>query len=832
MKKILPALLCLGIWWSAASQTIPSPEQFLGYPLGSRFTPHYKILEYFKAVAHAKPDRVKTERYGETSEKRELLLAYIASADNLQKLESIRQNNLRMAGLLKDQPPADTKTIVVWLSYNVHGNEPSSSEAAMQTLFALASTDSTRIQQWLQNTVVIIDPCVNPDGRDRYVNWYNSVVGKEPNADPQSREHIEPWPGGRTNHYNFDLNRDWAWQTQKETQQRMLKYNQWLPQIHVDYHEQGYNAPYYFAPAAEPFHEVITPWQREFQVMIGRNNARYFDENGWLYFTRERFDLFYPSYGDTYPLYNGAIGMTFEQGGHSRGGLIVAKDDGDTLTLRDRLMHHYTTGLSTIETASRNADRLLSEYKQFFTNSENAKGTVYKTYVLTAKDANQLKQVARMLDANGITYGSADIKNIRGFNYFTGKEETAKDEGYTLAISAFQPKSTLLRVLFEPKSNLSDSVTYDITAWSLPYACNIKSYGIKEKLDIRPFRTPSVTQVQAAYGVLLPYTSLSSAKALSYLLQHKVKVRFAEKAFEYKGKDYDQGTLIVLKGGNAANWNQVVNDAVQQYHLQPVVVESGFMDKGADFGSPDIHFIHPPRVLLLTGEQTSPQGAGEVWCFFEQVLNYPVTLVNADDLPGINLKNYDVVIMPDGDYKVLNDKNATDKLKNFVREGGRLIALENAVSVLASGDWGIKERNADKAGSDSAGEAYADLKKFGARERDEVPSAIPGAIYKVDLDNSHPLAYGYDDTYFTLKQSSSVYEFLKEGWNVGVLKKAGYISGFVGSKLKSKLKDGVILGVQDMGRGTIVYLAEDPLFRHFWEGGMLLFANAVFLVGE
>jgi predicted nuclease of predicted toxin-antitoxin system len=615
----------------------------------------------------------------------------------------------------------------------------------------------------------------------------------------------------------------------------MLKYNQWLPQVHVDYHEQGYNAPYYFAPAAEPFHEVITPWQREFQVMIGRNNARYFDEKGWLYFTRERFDLFYPSYGDTYPLYNGAIGMTFEQGGHSRGGLAVVKDDGDTLTLRDRLMHHYTTGLSTIETASRNAGRLLSEYKTFFANSANAKGAAYKTYVLTAGDINQLKPVIRLLDANGISYGSADIKNVRGFNYFTGKEEAAKDEGYTLAISAYQPKSTLLRVLFEPKSNLSDSVTYDITAWSLPYACNVKSYGIKEKLDIQPFRMVTPTPVTATYGVLLPYASFASAKVLGYLLQHKVKVRFAEKAFEYKGKQYDQGTLIVLNGGNVASWNKIVNDACLQFNIQPAAVESGFMDKGADFGSPDIRFIHPPKVVLLTGEQVSAQGAGEVWCYFEQQLHYPLTLLNADELGSTSLKDYDVVIMPDGDYDILAAKAVSDKLKAFVRDGGRLIAMENAVSVLASGEWGIREKNADnkdgKDGSDSS-QAYDDLRKFGARERDEVPSAIPGAIYKIDLDNSHPLAYGYNDTYFTLKQSSSVYEFLKDGWNVGVLKKAGYVSGFVGSKLKNRLKDGVVFGVQEMGRGEVVYLAENPLFRHFWEGGMLLFANAVFLVGE
>lgn len=832
MKKILLALVCFTLA-QVHAQTVPSPEEFLGYTPGTRFTPEYKVLAYFKAVAAARPDMVKTERYGETYEGRELMLAYVALPENLQQLEQIRTNNLRMAGVLKDAPAADSKTAVVWLSYNVHGNEPSSSEASMQTLYALASPSNTQTKQWLQHVVVIMDPCVNPDGHDRYVNWYNSMVGVQYNPDPQSREHDEPWPGGRSNHYNFDLNRDWAWQTQQETQQRVKKYNEWLPQIHVDYHEQGYNQPYYFAPAAEPFHEVITPWQRQFQVLIGKNNAKYFDENGWLYFTKERFDLFYPSYGDTYPLYSGAIGMTFEQGG-IRAGLGVKKEDGDTLTLVNRVAHHYTTGLSTIETAAANTDKLLQEYRQFFANSSNAKDAPYKTYVLTSNDANQLRAVAHLLDVNGITYGTPGTKTFSGYNYFTGKDEAFKADTYTLAVSAFQPRSTLLRVLFEPKSNLSDSVTYDITAWSLPYAYNIKGYAVKEKLDIGQFTTPAISAVSAKYGVLIPYTSLASAQAMSYLLDKKVKLRFAQKSFTYKDKEYGSGTLIVLSGGNNASWSSLVSEACTRYNLQAVDVESGFMDKGADFGSPDIHFITPPKVLLCSGDQTSSLGAGEIWSFFERTLHYPVTLVNTDRLTRISLAGYNVLILPDGNYRTLDDKVVEDKLKAFVRDGGKIIALEDAVGSLADNGWGIKEKEDDKDDKDDKkdADAYKSLKKYGNRERDELPDEIPGAIYKVNLDNTHPLAFGYNDTYFTLKQSSHVYQFLKDGWNVGVIKKDNYVAGFVGSKLKTKLKDGLTFGVQDMGRGTVVYLADNPLFRHFWEGGKLLFANAVFLAGE
>jgi hypothetical protein len=837
MKQFLFVCSLLLSVVTAHAQSVPSPEQFLGYKLGSRYTPHYQVTGYCKAVAQARPDMVKIESYGKTAENRELLVVYITAPGQLSQLESIRTNNLRLAGVLNDQPAVTNGPAIVWLSYNVHGNEPSSSEAAMQTLYALADPGNQQTKQWLQHTVVIIDPCMNPDGRDRYVNWFNSVVGKHYNVDPQSREHEEPWPGGRSNHYNFDLNRDWAWQTQDESRQRMKKYNEWLPQVHVDFHEQFYNSPYYFAPAAEPFHEVITPWQREFQVLSGKNNARYFDENGWLYFTREEFDLFYPSYGDTYPMYNGAIGMTFEQGGHSRGGLGVVKSDGDTLMLADRILHHYTAGLSTVEVAANNAGRLLTAYHQFFEDNAAAKGAEYKTYVLTTKNAGQLKAVERLLDVNGIRYGSITAKAFKGWNYFTGKEESYEEEGYNLAVSAYQPRSTLLRVLFEPKSLLNDSVTYDITAWAIPYVFNIKGYAVKERLELKarpePVATVLPADVNTSYGLLIPYNCLGSAQAMAALLQKKVRLRFAQKPFTYKDKVYDRGTLIVLKGGNIPDWVAVTNEVCRQLNLRPEMVESGLVDKGADFGSSGVHYLHAPKVAMLTGEQTSSLSAGEVWAYFDQVLDYPVTLLNATELGATSLKDYDVLVLPDGDYAVLDDKAVNEKLKLFVREGGRLIAMEHAVARLAQADWGIKAKEEDKEkdNADSAN-GYSNLHRFSERERDGVIDAIPGAIFKVDLDDTHPLAYGYNGTYFTLKQDAGVYSFLKSGWNVGVLKKENYVSGFVGSRLKPKLKDGLVFGTQEMGKGTVVYLVDNPLFRHFWEGGKLLFANAVFLAGE
>ncbi len=830
MKKLLLVSLFFIVAIISFAQGLQSPEQYMGYKIGTRYTRHHKVVEYFHAVAQTKPDMVKVEKYGETNEGRELMLAFVSSPENIQKLESIRSNNLALAGMGNTKANTGSAPAIVWLSYNVHGNETSSSEAALMTLYALVDPDNAQTKEWLRNTVVVIDPCINPDGRDRYVNWFNSMVGVNYNADPASREHAEPWPGGRTNHYNFDLNRDWAWQTQIETQQRLKKYNQWMPQVHVDFHEQGINEPYYFAPAADPFHEVITQWQKDFQVLIGKNNARYFDKNGWLFFTKERFDLLYPSYGDTYPIYNGAIGMTFEQGGGPRGGLGVINGDTDTLTMLDRATHHYTTGLSTIETASKNQQKLIEEFKKYFDDSKNGKIGEYKTYVLTSKDENKIKAVINLLEKNGIEYGSIDNKSFRGLNYNTGKDDAYNDEGFNVAISSYQPRSVMAKVLLEPKTVVTDSNTYDITAWSVPYSYGVKGYAVKEKLDIIPWKNAAaVTDVNSSYGVLIPYQSLNAAKVVAYLLKNNIKVRFTEKPFTYAGTNYDRGTLIILKTSNPSNWNQVANEACKKFNIQATAVETGFMDKGADFGSHDIKMISSAlKVAMLTGEQTSSGGAGEVWHFFEKQLEYPITLINATDLGRVNLKNYQVLILPDGNYRALNDKTVADKLKDFVRTGGKLIAIDNAVTLMAGGDWGIKIRE-DKSEDKSE---YANLKKYADRETQSLSSSLPGAIYKLELDNTHPLGFGYPDYYFTLKQDAGVFEFLKDGWNVGVMKKDAYVAGFIGNKIKSKVKDGVVFGVQDMGSGNVIYFAEDPLFRNFWENGKLIFCNAVFLVGQ
>jgi len=840
LKAISFFLLFLS--FTSLNAQLKSPEQFLGYKPGTHFTPHWKVVNYFQHVAANASSMVKVQQYGETNEGRPLIVAFISTSDNIQNLENIRQNNLRLADQSSDNPDShrgaatESTPVIVWLSYNVHGNEASSTEAAMMVLYALVDPSNTKTKEWLKNTVVVIDPCINPDGRDRYVNWYNTIVGKEPNPSLDAREHDEPWPGGRTNHYNFDLNRDWAWQTQIESQRRMKLYNEWLPQIHVDYHEQGINNPYYFAPAAQPYHEVITQWQRDFQVTIGKNHAKYFDQNGWLYFTKEEFDLYYPSYGDTYPVYNGAIGMTYEQAGNGASGLAVMQEDGDTLTLADRATHHYTTSLSTIEISSQNADKLIKEFHKFFNNAVTTGVGDYKSYVIKnlPADKERIKSFLQLLNRNKIAYAAAKSGTASGYNYNSRKAETFSFDGNDILVSAVQPRSALIKVLFDPVSKLVDSVTYDITAWVVPYVYGLTAYATKQSLpSAGPWEEPIKTSGEniSSYGYVLPWNGVQTAKTVAQLLIKGIKLRYAEEPFELGGTKFDRGSILILKTSNNANAWDTLRKVCNENNTTLYPISTGFVDKGFDFGSSKVHYIKPPKVALVTGSGVSSNAAGEIWFLFERELNYPITLINLNSLSGVNWGSFDVLIMPDGYYSFLSDKNNADDFRNWINKGGKVIALENAVSQLSKLDWTIKmKKKSDD--SDKKDSIYAALHRYEDRDREPIANITAGSIYKVELDNTHPLAFGYPNYYYTLKLDDNIYDFLKDGWNVGIVRKDEAIAGFVGYRLKSRLKDGLLFGVQNVGNGSITYLADNILFRDFWENGKLMFCNAVFLVGQ
>lgn len=827
MNRFFPYLLVLGLLLSSfhvSAQNLISPSEFLGYNLGTQFSRHHEVIDYFKYISEQLPNQVKLQKYGETYERRDLYTVCISSEENIRNLKTIQQNNLKNAGILSGSP-AQTDVAIIWLSYNVHGNEASSSEASMKTIYELL----TNKQDWLKNTIVIIDPCLNPDGRDRYVNWFNETASIPHNIDQQASEHHEPWPGGRPNHYLFDLNRDWAWATQVESAQRLKVYNEWLPHIHVDFHEQGINEPYYFAPAAEPFHEIITDWQRNFQIEIGKNHAKYFDKSGWLYFTGERFDLLYPSYGDTYPTFMGAIGMTYEQAGHGRAGLGILNDEGQVLTLIDRISHHTTTGLSTVEIASKNAKRINDEFKKFFDNSNFR----YKSYLLQG-DTDKIESLKKLLDKHHIKYGSPYAGDISGYSYestSTGKLKTTAND---LVVSTNQPKGKMVKVLFEPRAKLSDSLTYDITAWSIPYAYGLKAIAseklVKSTISNLHIIENKISKTATAY--MVNWDHMEDARFLTDLLNQNIKVRFTEKPIRTEGKYFDRGSLIIARGDNkkAQDFDKIILNTAHKYKRILTPVQSGFSDDGPDFGSPDVKLINRPKIAMLSGKNTASLNYGALWHFFERQLHYPVTSINSINFSKTNINRYNILIIPNGKYKdLLNDKNLK-KLQAWIAKGGKVIAIGDALNAFVD----KKEFKLKKNIIEKNEENNGPLIPYAKREREHIKKTISGAIFKAKVDNTHPMAFGYNDSYFTLKLGSNSYKLLGDkNFSIAYLENTPKkVSGFAGSKALKKLNNSLVFGEERKGKGSIVYMVDDVMFRSFWENGKLFLVNAIFFVNN
>lgn len=806
---------------SIYAQSVLSPNEFLGRPLGAAFTRHHEVVSYFKQLEKNAGDRLKLKEYGRTNENRELLLAFISTPENLANLENIRSNHEAMN--------KEEKTAIIWLSYNVHGNESAGTEAALQTAFELV----TKRQDLLKNTLVILDPCINPDGRDRYVNWYYEQLGKSADLHSASAEHEEEWPSGRPNHYLFDLNRDWMWNTQKETQQRIAVYNQWMPHVHVDFHEQGMNAPYYFAPAAEPYHQVITDWQRDFQTGTGKNHTKYFDQNGWFYFTREIFDLLYPSYGDTYPTYSGAIGMTYEQGGSGHGGLMVINDDGDTLTLTDRLLHHHTTGISTVEYASLRASDLISNFHTFMKHQN----LTYRSFAVSGNE-DQMITLKKLLETHKISYSQGTGSTAKGFVFSKGMESTLQVTDKFMVINTDQPKGSLIEVLFEPKTKLADSLTYDITAWNLPYAYGLEAIASKSLIPSKASFSvvPSKNQLkQGAYAYLANWNGMNDARFLSSLLNSGLKVRYAENPFTMEGQNYTRGTLIITRADNAPNYDNILVSLADKAGIILTPTMTGFAEKGNDLGSSSVKLVHDTRIGMIYDDNASSLNVGEVWHFFDNELNYPIKKLKMDALQSSVLNELDVLIVPE--MWSVNDVSS-DAVLNWMQNGGKVIALGSAAKLFVGKEgFKIKARedgSSAKEDPTSTGSKHEHAHiTYSQAEREMISNSITGAVFSCKLDNSNPLCFGYPETYYTLKLSGDSYDCLGEYGNAAVLgSNVKPLNGFAGSKALSRQSNSLIIGQENVGAGCVIYLIDNPLFRGFWENGKLFMVNALFFANN
>lgn len=841
MKKIYSLVFALFLAVTTFAQK--SPEEFLGYKMGDRFTPHHRVVDYFEHLAATLPN-VKLVYYGESYENRPLFIAIVSTAENMTNLENIRMDNLKRTGMVEGTPA--TKVALNWMQYNVHGNEAVATEAAMKTFWQIADPSNSQSKEWLQNQVLIIDPCANPDGKDRYTVWYNQKQNTRLQPDPQSIEHFEPWPGGRPNHYLMDLNRDWAWQTQKETVQRIELYHEWMPHLFVDFHEQGINDPFYFAPAAQPLHEQISPYQLEFQTLYGKNTAAKFDKEGWFYFTKERFDLLYPAYGDTWPTYNGAIGMTIEKGGSGRAGLGMLNALGDTVTLKERIEHQHVAGISAVEVTAQNAARLAEEFANYFKSNSSSPRAKYKSFVIKGgQNPERVNALLELLDKNKIQYGFAGSRSgLRGLDYSSGKSTTFSTTDQDIIVNAYQPKSVLTQVLFEPEATLQDSITYDITSWALPYAYGVQAYALETRLDAaKKFDKPVFTANTSSgkpLAYLASWNATKHAKFLAALLNEGIRVRFAEYPFELEGKSYPSGTLIIHRNGNqyVSDYDNKVIAAANKFGIPLNPTNSAYVDKGKDFGSSDVKAIVAPKVALLGGDAVSSLNFGELWYFFEQELDYPISILDANNLARFDLSQYNVILMPSSRGGSISDNNIK-KVVEWVKAGGKLIAFENALNAFSDTDGFDLSRYDTEEEKKAAEKEQKEiqnverLEPYQERERLGISTTAAGAIYELKIDESHPLGFGLGGKFYTLKNNGSRYSYLNRGVNVGTIpNNDAYRFGYIGNKIKPKMAQSMVYGVENQGRGQIVYMADNPMFRSFWESGKLLVSNAVFFVGQ
>lgn len=843
-KSILSLLLLMTFNSITWSQELKSPEEFLRTAYGKAFTPHYLVADYVRHVA-ANSDRVKLIEYGETNEDRPLLLATITTPANQSNIKEIQSNHLSKIGMGANETVGlNKKYSIVWLSFGVHGNEAGGSESSMTVLYKLADPANEETGNWLDNTVVLFDPSLNPDGYNRYTQWARAIGGKIPHPGLTDREHMEPWPGGRVNHYLFDLNRDWAWQTQVESQQRIVQYHKWMPHIHVDFHEMGYDNGYYFAPAAEPYHKHITDFQRDMQVDIGRNHAKYFDREGWLYFTREVFDLLYPSYGDTYPTFNGAVGMTYEQAGHGMAGREISLSNGDTLKLQDRIDHHTQTALSTVEEASKQVDRINSNFETYFANAITSPKGKYKSYVI--KSSGQANRLTNLLSKNKIKYyKTAGQNTMNGFDYVTGTSGSFRLEKGDIIINANQPNGTLLQVLMEPEPVLSDSMTYDITAWSLPHAYGVQAYALENYTSTNALENESVTPQSCfedmdtdypAYAYVVPWNSVTSAQYLSKIYQKGIKARMANKDIKYKEGTVKKGSIVIVRGDNnfipdlKSTLANIVQNCEGSFSLA-----SGFSNNGGDVGGSSYSRLEHPRALLISGRGTSANGVGQIWHYFDEVLGYPLSMVDKQDMGRVDLDDFNTLLLPDGYYNLSDGE--LEKISKFVNNGGKVIAVSGALGNFVDKEgFALLEYATDK--EKEAAKKDKEAKKLAAREdsyqdqeRHGISNSVPGAVVRNDIDNSHPLAFGLlGDTYYSLKTSGQHYSLLKDSWNVITVPKDFKSYGFIGAKLRPELEESVSFAVEEKGEGNIIYMVDNPLYRGFWDNGVLLFSNALFLV--
>jgi hypothetical protein len=845
---------------------VPTLKSVVGHDPGEAITTPEQIARYLDALAKAAPDRTKLVHYATSWEGRPLHYLMVGSSERIGRLDDIRRGMQALASgaadaerLIGDLP------VLVWLIHGVHGNEISSADAALQEAYhLLAARGNADVDLTLRDAIVIIDPMQNPDGRQRFVTTNLMGRAAEPDPEPASAEHDEPWPGGRSNHYLFDMNRDYFALSQPETQGRARVMLEWYPQVVVDLHEMGGNSTYYFAPPAHPLNPYITKDQQKWFEAFGRANAGEFDRRGFGYFIREVYDSFYPGYGESWPIFHGAVGMTYEQA--SARGLVFRREDGTLLTYKDGITRHFTAAVTTAATAARNRQQLLRDFYEYRRSAIELDPKGPREYLIPpGHDLSRANRLAQLLVMQGVQVRRADEEFKSGTRSFPRG---------TFIVPLAQPAGRLARNLLDPDVKMDDAFLaeqdrrrrerlpdqiYDVTAWSLPLAFDVEVVASDRASSVRtsetaangPASQPPVSGTPL--GFLMPWGSGAAATAAE-ALREGIRIHSAGEAFTHSGRRYAGGTAFVRLSENPEGSAAKLQEIAARHHAELVPITSTWTDDGISLGSGRVATLKTPRVLLAWDAPTSSLSAGWTRYTLERRFGQRVTAMRSSTLQNFDMSDYDVLVLPSGNYNFSED--ALRRLRDWIRNGGTLITLAEAsrwaardrVGLLSTDTLlrdGSPEREPaqgqgqgqGQGGGGSSGQKPDPSKPFdydkAIQPERERPENLSGAMLRVRLDRNHWLTAGLDEEIQAIVEGSRVFAPVKldAGRNVGVYAPVDRLiaAGLVWKEAQPLLAERSFLMHQTLGRGHVIAFAEDPNYRAFAEATSLLFINAVLL---
>lgn len=811
---------------------IPVPKKVTGHEVGEWHVTHDKLIGYMNEIARLS-NRAVLQEYGRSYENRPLVHLVVTSPENHQKLEQIRKEHLALSNPFQStKGDINEMPVVITLGYSVHGNEASAGNSSLLTAYYLAAAEGSEIEQLLQNAVILIDPCLNPDGFNRFATWVNMHKSYTPVTDPNSIEFDEFWPGGRTNHYWYDLNRDWLLLQNPESRGRVKRFYQWMPNINTDHHEMGSNSTFFFQPGILSRNNPLTPEKNWYLTQkIAKHYARGLDKIGSLYFSEEVFDDFYFGKGSSYPDINGCIGILFEQGS-IRG--FARETDSGIRTFAFAIRNQFTVSLSTLEAGIEHRKELL-EYQQEF----------YESAIEKAKNNNVKAYLFGDTKNEGKVYHFVDILKQHNIKVYEIKQDIRMDNklynrGKAFIVPVEQPQYRLIESLFRKITKFADSTFYDVSSWTLPLSFNLDYTGItsiKERDNIvgqeimnLSFPEGKVTGGQSSYAYLFKWDEYHTPGALYELMKNGVRTRVATKPFGFESgilkRDFSYGAILVPVQSQEMNSDELfglMKKVSDKNGLEIFAVETALTPSGIDLGSGSFVSLEKPEILLLAGEGVSSRDAGEIWHLFDTRYQIPVTLTKTDRLRRLDINRYNVLIMPGGSYGNMGEQ-VINKIKQWVQNGGILIAYKNANRWITSQKLAdIKYKKRIEPDS-TANYRYADRYKNYSVQR------ISGGIFETQVDLSHPLLYGYyKEKLPVFKNGNDFVEKSNNPYaNPIMYTESPVISGYILDSALNQMKNSPFVGIYKSGEGTIISLFDNTNFRGVWYGTNKIFANSVF----